>query len=74
MGLTFTARAFPDHHRYQPQDLEFPEADTVLMTEKDAVKCVNFANEKHWVLTANVQIDRAFGNLILAKIGASRGP
>src|SRR5207237_1420083 len=39
MGLRVTAHAFPDHHRYSPDDLGFADCDYVLMTEKDAVKC-----------------------------------
>ena len=39
MGLDAKGHAFPDHHAYKTADLEFPDCDAVLMTEKDAVKC-----------------------------------
>ena len=41
-GLQVQGHAFPDHHRFTADDL--PESDVpVLMTEKDAVKCHEFA-------------------------------
>lgn len=69
LGLTFTAHPFPDHHPFSAGDLAFADADIVVMTEKDAVKCRSFANEKHWVLRVDAEIDPAFGELILRKLG-----
>ena len=43
MGLQVRAHPFPDHHRYTPAELVYHDADAILMTEKDAVKCA-------WVL------------------------
>jgi len=65
LGLSFTAHAFADHHPYQPQDLDFAAADTVLMTEKDAVKCAEFARETWWALRVDAVIDPALGALVL---------
>jgi tetraacyldisaccharide 4'-kinase len=42
MGLHATPHPFPDHYRYTPEDLAFPDCDCILMTEKDAVKCRRF--------------------------------
>ena len=39
MGLQVRAHPFPDHHCYTPAELAYPDADAILMTEKDAVKC-----------------------------------
>ena len=39
LGIAFTPHAFPDHHAYTAGDLAFTPAGTVIMTEKDAVKC-----------------------------------
>lgn len=36
LGLTFSEHPFPDHHAFAVTDL--PEADLILVTEKDAVK------------------------------------
>lgn len=68
MGLNFTAHAFPDHHPYTRNDLQFGTCDAILLTEKDAVKCQPYADEKFWVLRVEAQIDPALCNLILRKI------
>lgn len=40
LGLDVAAHPRPDHHRFTARDFAFATAsDTVLMTEKDAVKC-----------------------------------
>ncbi len=41
---------FPDHHDYQPKDLDFGPDAWVIMTEKDAVKCQPFSNKGYWYL------------------------
>jgi tetraacyldisaccharide 4'-kinase len=68
MGLDFTAHAFPDHHAYRASDLEFAGAEAVLMTEKDAVKCRHHADERHWALRVDAQVDPALGELVLRKL------
>jgi len=42
LGLSFSARPFPDHHAYRREDLAFARDGVLLMTEKDAVKCAAF--------------------------------
>ena len=69
LGIAFTAHPFPDHYAFSARDLEFADADFVVMTEKDAVKCRSFASEKHWVLRVDAEIDPAFGELIMKKLG-----
>lgn len=68
LGLQVTEHPFPDHHTYQPHDLQFKDADAILMTEKDAVKCAVFAPPNSWVLAVNAEVDAAFGNEILDKL------
>ncbi len=68
LGLDFTAHPFPDHHPFAASDLEFAGADAVLMTEKDAVKCVACADEHHWVLRVDARVDPALGELVLNKL------
>ena len=60
------AIALPDHYKFSANDL--PNADVVLMTEKDAVKCRGFASDKCWYLQVNAQIDDVFYQDILQKI------
>ncbi len=68
MGLHFTPHAFPDHHRYSAAELNYPGANALLMTEKDAVKCAGFADEHYWVLRVDAQIDPALAQNILEKL------
>jgi tetraacyldisaccharide 4'-kinase len=57
-GIRFTARAFADHHAFQPQDL--PADGAVLMTEKDAVKCQSFAGTDWWAVELDVAPETGF--------------
>lgn len=59
LGLTIVPHAFPDHHAYTPQDLQFAAGEPVIMTEKDAVKCVTFAQSDWWFMPISAEIDRA---------------
>jgi tetraacyldisaccharide 4'-kinase len=68
LGLAAQHHAFPDHHRYSASDIAFEDADAILMTEKDAVKCAAFATEKCWVLRVDAQVNTALTQLILKKV------
>ena len=68
MGLEVQTHSFPDHYRYSAADLAYGDADAILMTEKDAVKCAPFATEKCWVLRVEAQVDPALTQHILERI------
>lgn len=68
LGLSVQPHPFPDHHVYTATDLAFDDADALLMTEKDAVKCAPFATEKCWVLRVDAQLSPALIQLILKKV------
>lgn len=68
LGLNIVEHAFPDHHLYHATDLAFADCDAILLTEKDAVKCGAFADERYWVLHVEAQIDPALIDHILRKI------
>jgi tetraacyldisaccharide 4'-kinase len=68
LGLQCTTQAFSDHHEFSAADLDFDDAEAILMTEKDAVKCTAFATEKHWVLRVDAQVDPALTRLIIKKV------
>lgn len=70
LGISFTPHAFPDHHPYSEPDLDFGDCDSILLTEKDAVKCAAFADTRYWVLRVDAQFDSALTDLILRKIKA----
>ena len=68
VGLSFEERAFPDHHAFTPEDLNFGENATLLMTEKDAVKCRGFANRHFWTVPLQGDLPLAFGEALLQKL------
>jgi tetraacyldisaccharide 4'-kinase len=59
LGFNPVCHPFPDHYRYARGDLAFPDATAILMTEKDAVKCVEFADTRCWYLPVRACIDPA---------------
>lgn len=68
LGLKVTEHPFPDHHAYQPHELQFEDAGEILMTEKDAVKCAAFAPDNAWALVVDAEADAALGEKVLEKI------
>lgn len=58
---------FPDHHQFKATDLPL---ETVLMTEKDAVKCREFAHEDWWYLPVSAKLTEDFKSLLLNRITA----
>lgn len=67
-GIKVIEHAFPDHHPFTAQDLQFGENASVIMTEKDAVKCRGFARENHWYLPVDAQLTPAFGERLLKQL------
>jgi len=50
---------FVDHQKYNKnQFIDFSDNIPLLMTEKDAVKCKDFAKENYWYLPVDAQIDQ----------------
>lgn len=56
LGCTLIPHAYPDHYAYQASDITFQDRHPVLMTEKDAVKCAGFANDRCWYLRVSASI------------------
>lgn len=67
-GLTCKTYSFPDHHKFQLQDISFPNSGPVLMTEKDAVKCLTFAGEQHWYVPVLAVPEPAFAGQLLKRL------
>jgi len=65
-GVRFTPCAFADHHAFQPQDL--PADGAVLMTEKDAVKCLGFAGADWWAVQLDVAPEAGFIHWLDARL------
>ena len=60
LGISFVAHPFRDHHAFEAVDFAFEDSDTVIMTEKDAIKCERYYNENFWVLRVDAEIDPAY--------------
>ena len=67
-GPSFTEHVFPDHHAYTRADLTAINADILIITEKDALKCASFDDDRVWVLPVTAQVDGALIELILEKL------
>jgi tetraacyldisaccharide 4'-kinase len=68
LGLSFQSQAFPDHHAFQSQDFKQVSTAVVVMTEKDAVKCLSFAHTNFWVLPVVAVIDADLIQIVLNKL------
>ena len=68
LGIDAVAHPFPDHHAFTAADLDFPDASAILMTEKDAVKCAAFADDRCWCLPVRARIDAALVERVLARV------
>jgi tetraacyldisaccharide 4'-kinase len=74
-GLDLVEHAFADHHPFTAADLDFGDAQPVLMTEKDAVKCRAFADARAWYVPVTAQFSDvhagAMLETVIAKLGRS---
>ena len=68
LGIAARCHVFPDHHAFSAGDIAFPGAHAILMTQKDAVKCTAFADERCWYLPLRALVDPALVALVLEKI------
>lgn len=67
-GIACITHSFPDHYKFQTNDIIFPDSDPampVLMTEKDAVKCMAFAGEQHWYVPVKAVPESGFVERLL---------
>jgi tetraacyldisaccharide 4'-kinase len=55
-GLKVEGHAFPDHSNLTLSDIASTGNTPVLMTEKDAVKCHDIADERHWAVPLELQL------------------
>lgn len=67
-GLKVKCHTFPDHHRFGTADIDFNDNYPVIMTEKDAVKCQLFADERHWCLPITARLPNLFGTQLLQRL------
>jgi tetraacyldisaccharide 4'-kinase len=68
-GLQIETHEYPDHYQYKESDIDYGDHLPVLMTEKDAVKCMRFNNSRLWCVPASVEMGNAFGQRVLMLLG-----
>ncbi|GAB4507820.1 MAG: tetraacyldisaccharide 4'-kinase [Sulfuricaulis sp.] len=68
LGIETIKHPFPDHYRYVPVDIQFPDNRPVIMTQKDAVKCERFAGDHVWYLAVEAQPDPRIGEAVWQRL------
>jgi tetraacyldisaccharide 4'-kinase len=70
-GLTIEELPLPDHYDFAGNPFASVQADVILITEKDAVKCMQLETMKNdprlWVVPVTARIDRALSEQIVEK-------
>jgi len=74
-GLVFEELPLPDHHDFLDQPFAHVDAEIILLTEKDAVKCGQIEHLKNdprlWVVPVTAQLDAALAEHIVEKCRGS---
>ena len=71
LGLNIMEHSFPDHYQFKEEDLDFEDNHPILMTEKDAVRCMDMNNKNLWYLSIEAEIkDGDFKEDLLSKVKA----
>lgn len=61
MHITAKCQAFPDHHRFVLKDFDLTEpGSTIIMTEKDAVKCRSLGLKNAWYVPVDTRLENEF--------------
>lgn len=71
-GIHVIKHSFEDHYFFKESDLCFSDNLPILMTEKDAVKCLSFAPLQAWFVPLEVNMPEAFSNLLLRRINSGQ--
>lgn len=68
LGMQVIKHSFPDHYQYQLNDIQFADDYPVIMTEKDAVKCLRFAAQDCWYLDISISPNDKLQFALLSKL------
>ena len=60
LGFEIIRHPYPDHHKFTSSDLFYLDHLPIMMTEKDASKCIDFDNNKIWYLTIDADVNNRF--------------
>lgn len=63
------SHSFDDHQAYDKRQLcELAASRPLMMTEKDAVKCRDFAQENWWYLAVDAKLSPQFDQQLLIRL------
>lgn len=68
LNIFFETKIFPDHYFFEKKDFELIKSDIILMTEKDAVKCAAFSDDRFYMVRGHVELDSSFINQITDRL------
>jgi tetraacyldisaccharide 4'-kinase len=67
-GIELVRHPLTDHAPLSPAGLDFGDGRPLLMTEKDAVKCLRFASDRYWYLPVDASFAEADAERLLATV------
>ena len=67
-GLQVIPHLYPDHHAFTGTELCFDDTHPIIMTEKDAVKCRQFAGQNAWYLPIEAVLDETLAHALLTRL------
>lgn len=67
-GVFVVPHPMPDHHRFRRADITFGDDLPVLVTEKDAVKCVSIAHDGLWCVPVDAELAGGFPAEVRARL------
>ncbi len=68
LKLTVVPHIFPDDHPFATEDFQPDDAEIILISEEDAVKCLELHDERIWVLQQEYIVDPGLREVILKKL------
>ena len=72
LSINYHAHHFPDHYKFSSEDFESYQQATVVMTEKDAVKCSEFAKAEWYSLIVGACLNEHFWSDFQYKLDSIR--
>ncbi len=57
LGLNPIRHSFPDHYQFKEEDLDFGDTLPIIMTEKDAVRCLEMNSNNLWYLSVEAKFE-----------------
>jgi tetraacyldisaccharide 4'-kinase len=68
LRLTVSPHLFSESHHFTDKDIQFHQAEIILVPEEDAVKFLHLHDERIWVLQQDYRVDIGLREIILTKL------